>query len=71
MAKAKEDEGRGGKSRPDLTPATETARRVRAARLAAELRANLARRKADLAGRRGDGESGELPPSVSPPQRKA
>jgi len=57
MAKAKEDEGRAGKSRPDLTPAMEAARRARAERLAAELRANLGRRKADLAGRRGAGES--------------
>ena len=50
------DDQRGkapGPARPTLTPAAEAAFRARKARLAEALRANLRRRKADLAHRAG------------------
>jgi hypothetical protein len=48
-----------GSERPGRTPATEAAKRLRDARLAAELRANLPRRKADLARRGAAHRSGD------------
>ena len=51
----KEKEEGGGKREPHLTGAAEAARQARAAKLAAALRANLARRKADLAQRQEPG----------------
>ncbi|MFI5023125.1 MAG: hypothetical protein ACHQRJ_15940 [Alphaproteobacteria bacterium] len=51
MGKEKAPRKAGGAREPQLTPASEAARRARAAKLADALRANLGRRKADLAQR--------------------
>jgi len=48
MGKEKAPRNAGGVRAPRLTPATEAARRARAAKLADALRENLGRRKADL-----------------------
>lgn len=47
------------KSPPNVTAAARSAAEVRQARLAAELRANLKKRKAQARGREGDGRDGD------------
>jgi hypothetical protein len=65
MGKEKASRKAGGAREPQLTPARLAARRARAAKLGDALRANLGRRKADLACRQesaGDGdEKGDRP----------
>lgn len=48
MGKEKTSRNAANAREPQLTPATEAARRARAAKLADALRENLGRRKADL-----------------------
>ncbi|HUI16389.1 MAG TPA: hypothetical protein VL244_01905 [Alphaproteobacteria bacterium] len=59
MGKAKRGGKGGGAAGPHFTPTTDAARRARAAKLAAALRTNLGRRKADLAQRQEGADSGE------------